>query len=135
MLLAKKDSDEQVLLAEDQAWIESISDSDQKSMQTWSSWLKLKRFFQIQTKFLHLLKKSLLRMCDLFDENNLFIFDDKSVRISPVSKMHFRKKLCDSMNFLGTVRFGNNDSVVIAGYGDVVIGSMTIKKVYFVEGL
>ncbi|GJZ91360.1 hypothetical protein Tco_0663287 [Tanacetum coccineum] len=30
MLLAKKDSDEQVLLAEDQAWIESISDSDQE---------------------------------------------------------------------------------------------------------
>nr|GFC61002.1 integrase, catalytic region, zinc finger, CCHC-type, peptidase aspartic, catalytic [Tanacetum cinerariifolium] len=38
-------------------------------------------------------------------------------------------------NFLGTVRFGNNDFVVIAGYGDVVIGSMTIKKVYYVEGL
>nr|GEV38643.1 Gag-Pol polyprotein [Tanacetum cinerariifolium] len=37
--------------------------------------------------------------------------------------------------FLGTVRFGNNDFVVIAGYGDVVIGSMTIKKVYYVEGL
>nr|GFC33910.1 ribonuclease H-like domain-containing protein [Tanacetum cinerariifolium] len=37
--------------------------------------------------------------------------------------------------FLGTVRFGNNDFTVIAGYGDVVIGSMTIKKVYYVEGL
>nr|GFB01585.1 integrase, catalytic region, zinc finger, CCHC-type, peptidase aspartic, catalytic [Tanacetum cinerariifolium] len=31
--------------------------------------------------------------------------------------------------FFGTVSFGNNDFVVIAGYGDVVIGSMTIKKV------
>nr|GEZ73411.1 hypothetical protein [Tanacetum cinerariifolium] len=30
MLLAKKDSDEQVLLDEDQAWIESSSDSDQE---------------------------------------------------------------------------------------------------------
>nr|GFC17850.1 hypothetical protein [Tanacetum cinerariifolium] len=30
MLLAKKDSDEQVLLAEDQAWMESDSDSDQE---------------------------------------------------------------------------------------------------------
>nr|GEU73791.1 hypothetical protein [Tanacetum cinerariifolium] len=126
------------------------------------------------------------RMCDLFDENNLFIFDDESVRISPVSKMPFRKKPRDSMNaysksnsnkslprtvhrwlpkmqplaesivqiclwiidsgcskhmtgnralltnfmekFFGTVRFGNNDFVVIAGYGDVVIGSMTINK-------
>nr|GFC80295.1 hypothetical protein [Tanacetum cinerariifolium] len=28
MLLAKKDNDEQVLLAEDQAWMESSSDSD-----------------------------------------------------------------------------------------------------------
>nr|GEX30452.1 hypothetical protein [Tanacetum cinerariifolium] len=30
------------------------------------------------------------RLCDLFDENNQFIFDDESVRISPVSKMPFR---------------------------------------------
>nr|GEY37467.1 integrase, catalytic region, zinc finger, CCHC-type, peptidase aspartic, catalytic [Tanacetum cinerariifolium] len=37
--------------------------------------------------------------------------------------------------FLGTARFGNNDFAVIAGYGDVVIGSITIKKVYYVEGL
>nr|GFA83001.1 retrovirus-related Pol polyprotein from transposon TNT 1-94 [Tanacetum cinerariifolium] len=35
--------------------------------------------------------------------------------------------------FLGTVRFGNKDFAVIAGYGDAVIGSMTIKKVYYVE--
>nr|GEZ02523.1 integrase, catalytic region, zinc finger, CCHC-type, peptidase aspartic, catalytic [Tanacetum cinerariifolium] len=132
-------------------------------------------------------------MCDLLDDNNFFIFDDESVRISPVSKMPFRKKPCDSMivrsksnlnkslprtvhkwlpklqplaepivqtclwiidsgcakhmtgnralltnlveKFLGTVRFGNNDFAVIADYGDVVIGSMTIKKVYYVEGL
>nr|GEV70777.1 putative RNA-directed DNA polymerase [Tanacetum cinerariifolium] len=32
--------------------------------------------------------------------------------------------------FLGTVRFGNNDFAMIADYGDVVIGSMTTKKVY-----
>nr|GFA62478.1 integrase, catalytic region, zinc finger, CCHC-type, peptidase aspartic, catalytic [Tanacetum cinerariifolium] len=37
--------------------------------------------------------------------------------------------------FLGTVRFGNNNFAVIASYRDVVIGSMTIKKVYYVEGL
>nr|GFC38451.1 integrase, catalytic region, zinc finger, CCHC-type, peptidase aspartic, catalytic [Tanacetum cinerariifolium] len=37
--------------------------------------------------------------------------------------------------FLGMVRFGNNDFAVIAGYGDVVIGSMKIKKVYYVKGL
>nr|GEV25629.1 hypothetical chloroplast RF15, chloroplastic [Tanacetum cinerariifolium] len=38
------------------------------------------------------------RLCDSFDVNNLFIFDDKSVRISPVSKMPFRKKPRNSMN-------------------------------------
>nr|GEX36230.1 hypothetical protein [Tanacetum cinerariifolium] len=37
--------------------------------------------------------------------------------------------------FLGTVYFGNNDFAMIAAYGDVVIGSMTIKKVYCVESL
>nr|GEU63276.1 copia protein [Tanacetum cinerariifolium] len=35
--------------------------------------------------------------------------------------------------FLGTIRFGNNHFAVIAGFGDVVIGSMSIKKVYYVE--
>nr|GFC27535.1 hypothetical protein [Tanacetum cinerariifolium] len=35
--------------------------------------------------------------------------------------------------FLGKVRFDNNDFAVIFGYGDVVTGSMTIKKVYYVE--
>nr|GFB80020.1 hypothetical protein [Tanacetum cinerariifolium] len=32
-------------------------------------------------------------MCDLFDDNNFFIFDDESVRISPVSKMLLGKSL------------------------------------------
>nr|GEX94206.1 hypothetical protein [Tanacetum cinerariifolium] len=41
---------------------------------------------------------SLSRMCDLFDDNNFFILDDESVRISPVSKMPIRKKPHDSMN-------------------------------------
>nr|GFC99093.1 integrase, catalytic region, zinc finger, CCHC-type, peptidase aspartic, catalytic [Tanacetum cinerariifolium] len=91
-----------------------------------------------------------LLMNDLLDDNNFFILNDVNVRISPVSKMPFRKKPRDSMHhmtgnralltnfvekFLRTVRFGNNDFAVIAGYGDVVIGSMTIKKVYYVEGL
>ncbi|GKE95881.1 hypothetical protein Tco_1580736, partial [Tanacetum coccineum] len=127
------------------------------------------------------------------DVNDLFVFEDVSIRKSQVSKMPFRKKPRDSLNVhsrsnsnkslprtvfmwlpkmqplaepivqiclwiidsgcskhmtgnralltnfvekcLGTVRFGNNDFAVIAGYGDVVIGSMTIKKVYYVEGL
>nr|GFA10335.1 integrase, catalytic region, zinc finger, CCHC-type, peptidase aspartic, catalytic [Tanacetum cinerariifolium] len=93
------------------------------------------------------------RMCDSLDENILFIFDDESVRISPVSKIvqiclwiidsgcskHMtgnRALLTNFMKkFIGMVCFGNNDFAVIAGYGDVVIGSMTIKKVYYVKGL
>nr|GFC79562.1 hypothetical protein [Tanacetum cinerariifolium] len=39
-----------------------------------------------------------LRMCDLLDDNNFFIFDDESVKISSVCKMPFRKKPRDSMN-------------------------------------
>nr|GFB26304.1 integrase, catalytic region, zinc finger, CCHC-type, peptidase aspartic, catalytic [Tanacetum cinerariifolium] len=66
----------------------------------------------------------------------------------PVTKWFSRVKRCSKHmtgnhalltnfveNFLGTVCFGNNDFAVIAGYGDVVIGSMSIKKVYYVEGL
>nr|GFD01950.1 integrase, catalytic region, zinc finger, CCHC-type, peptidase aspartic, catalytic [Tanacetum cinerariifolium] len=37
--------------------------------------------------------------------------------------------------FFETVRFGNNDFAVIIGHGDAVIGSMVIKKVYYVEAL
>nr|GEV16825.1 putative reverse transcriptase domain-containing protein [Tanacetum cinerariifolium] len=36
---------------------------------------------------------------DLLDDNNFFIFDDVNVRISPVSKMPFRKKPRDSMHY------------------------------------
>nr|GFC07317.1 hypothetical protein [Tanacetum cinerariifolium] len=38
------------------------------------------------------------RMNDLLDDNNFFIFDDESVKISPVSKMPFRKKPHDFIN-------------------------------------
>nr|GEU98328.1 uncharacterized mitochondrial protein AtMg00820-like [Tanacetum cinerariifolium] len=134
------------------------------------------------------------RMNASVDVNDLFVFDDVSIRKSHVSKMPFRKKPSASLNvpyrnklnkslprnvctwlpklkplaepiakwiprvtrhidkisktpnspgpiykwvpkFLGTVRFGNNDFAVIAGYGDVVIGSMTIKKVYYVSAM
>nr|GEW38427.1 ribonuclease H-like domain-containing protein [Tanacetum cinerariifolium] len=51
------------------------------------------------------------RLCDSFDENNLLIFDDKSDRISPVSKMPFRKKPRDSMN----VRSKSNSNKSLPG--------------------
>ncbi|GJT90449.1 retrovirus-related pol polyprotein from transposon TNT 1-94 [Tanacetum coccineum] len=37
--------------------------------------------------------------------------------------------------FLGTVKFGNNQIAPILGYGDLVQGNVTIKRVYYVEGL
>nr|GFB87680.1 hypothetical protein [Tanacetum cinerariifolium] len=43
-------------------------------------------------------KRRIQRMNDLLDDNNFFIFDDVNVRISPVSKMPFRKKPRDSMH-------------------------------------
>nr|GEU81574.1 integrase, catalytic region, zinc finger, CCHC-type, peptidase aspartic, catalytic [Tanacetum cinerariifolium] len=70
------------------------------------------------------------------DVNDLFVIDDiidsgcsKHMTGNRALLTNFVKK------FLETVRFGNNDFAVIVGYGDVVIGSMTIKKVYYVEGL
>nr|GEV80268.1 hypothetical protein [Tanacetum cinerariifolium] len=37
--------------------------------------------------------------------------------------------------FLGTVKFGNYQIAPILGYGDLVQGAVTIKRVYYVEGL
>nr|GEY66168.1 hypothetical protein [Tanacetum cinerariifolium] len=37
--------------------------------------------------------------------------------------------------FLGTVKFRNDQIVPILGYGDLVQGTVTIKRVYYVEGL
>nr|GEX89885.1 hypothetical protein [Tanacetum cinerariifolium] len=37
--------------------------------------------------------------------------------------------------FLGKVKFGNDQIAPILGYGDLVQGAVTIKRVYYVEGL
>nr|GFA71481.1 putative ribonuclease H-like domain-containing protein [Tanacetum cinerariifolium] len=37
--------------------------------------------------------------------------------------------------FLGTVKFGSDQIAPILGYGDLVQGAITIKRVYYVEGL
>nr|GEY83711.1 hypothetical protein [Tanacetum cinerariifolium] len=37
--------------------------------------------------------------------------------------------------FLGTIKFGNDQTTPILGYGDLVQGAVTIKRVYYVEGL
>ncbi|GJR59983.1 integrase, catalytic region, zinc finger, CCHC-type containing protein [Tanacetum coccineum] len=44
--------------------------------------------------------------------------------------------LCNFVEkYLGTVRFGNDQFALILGYGDLVQGNITIKRVYYVEGL
>ncbi|GKE11535.1 retrovirus-related pol polyprotein from transposon TNT 1-94 [Tanacetum coccineum] len=44
--------------------------------------------------------------------------------------------LCNFLErYLGTVRFGNDQFALILGYGDLVQGNITIKRVYYVEGL
>nr|GEV25326.1 hypothetical protein [Tanacetum cinerariifolium] len=201
MLLAKKDKYEQVLLAEDHAWMESSSDSDQEIMLTWSSWHKLIKFFLTQRLAHRLLITRFLRYHITYPnlKVNLNLDTLSSVRrpkpsdvmwikkgssntvkpdLSSVNhsnlnknvKRYSRKNLmaCNNSDtrsahaynssrnalgcskhmtgnralltnfmekFFGMVRFGNNDFAVIPGYGDVVIGSMTINKVYYVEGL
>ncbi|GKE64364.1 hypothetical protein Tco_1518525, partial [Tanacetum coccineum] len=37
--------------------------------------------------------------------------------------------------FLGTVKFRNDQIALILGYGDLVQGTVTIKRVYYIEGL
>ncbi|GKB08291.1 reverse transcriptase domain-containing protein, partial [Tanacetum coccineum] len=44
--------------------------------------------------------------------------------------------LCNFIEkYLGTVHFGNDQFAPILGYGDLVQGNITIKRVYYVEGL
>nr|GFD53899.1 integrase, catalytic region, zinc finger, CCHC-type, peptidase aspartic, catalytic [Tanacetum cinerariifolium] len=46
------------------------------------------------------------------------------------------KHLINSVEkFLGMVKFKNDQIAHILGYGDLVQGAVTIKKVYYVEGL
>nr|GEY23763.1 retrovirus-related Pol polyprotein from transposon TNT 1-94 [Tanacetum cinerariifolium] len=217
MLLAKKDKDEQVLLAEDHAWMESSSDSDQKinanMVSYYTSESKSKSEYEtsnyydnsttyglfvdnnddqeifhdssenfsenlIKSQIDHnesgvthndskdVAKKQIADQEILFDKmsRQLVEFDEnvrmlentvleKDLKIYVLEECVHNKDLeiekclerlneCNRalltnfvVKFLGTVRFGNNDFAVISSYGDVVIGSMTMKKVYYVEGL
>nr|GEY10705.1 hypothetical protein [Tanacetum cinerariifolium] len=71
MLLAKKDKDEQVFLAEDQAWMESSSDSDQE--------INAKKVFMAQIKkVLSDSEASSLSADDKIYEVSYYIFESKS---------------------------------------------------------
>nr|GEY55567.1 integrase, catalytic region, zinc finger, CCHC-type, peptidase aspartic, catalytic [Tanacetum cinerariifolium] len=83
------------------------------------------------------------RMNASIDVNDLFVFEDIVliylwiIYSGCLKHMTGNRALLTNFveKFIGTVCFGNNDFTVIAGYRDVVIGSMIIKKVYYVEGL
>ncbi|GJU68102.1 hypothetical protein Tco_1254361, partial [Tanacetum coccineum] len=129
----------------------AISESENKSEKN-VKWLKkVVAIWRVQT--LHA----------SYDMNDMYVFDDVNLSNSQVSKTPFRKKPRDSLNivqiciwfldsecskhmtgnralltnfmekFLGMVRFSNDDFAVISGYGDVVIRSIMIKKVYYFE--
>nr|GEV13074.1 hypothetical protein [Tanacetum cinerariifolium] len=126
MFLAKKDSDEQVLLVEDQAWMESSSDFDQEINANMVFMAKIEKILLDSNESSSSAEETIAETVQIF----LWIIDSgcsKHMTSNRALLTNFVEK------FLGTVRFGNNDFAVIAGYGDVVIGLMTIKKVYYVN--
>nr|GEU57753.1 hypothetical protein [Tanacetum cinerariifolium] len=147
MLLSKKDTDEQVLLAEDQAWMElskASSSSAGDKISEVSCYLSKSDSESIAFDCNNA-RNALCnaRMNASVDVNDLFVFDDIIQIVLWIINSGCSKHMMGNHalltnfveKFLGTVRFGNNNFAMIAGYGDVVIGSMTIKKVYYVEGL
>ncbi|GKB43424.1 retrovirus-related pol polyprotein from transposon TNT 1-94 [Tanacetum coccineum] len=80
------------------------------------------------------LDKDLVKPFDYTKLNNcklsLFIVD------SGAQDMRAIHLVCNFVEkYLGTVRFGNDQFALILGYGDLVQGNITIKRVYYVEGL
>ncbi|GJR25621.1 retrovirus-related pol polyprotein from transposon TNT 1-94 [Tanacetum coccineum] len=91
---------------------------------------------QVTTQILPQNVKSILKNTNMIAPGMykifLFIFD------SGCSK-HMTGNLKLLSNFveksMGTVKFGNDQIALILGYGDMVQGTITIKRVYYVEGL
>ncbi|GJY91131.1 hypothetical protein Tco_0506327 [Tanacetum coccineum] len=61
--------------------------------------------------------------------------EHKTPRCSTVSNTPLSSNSFAAQKFLGTVKFGNDQIAPILGYGDLVQGTITIKRVYYVEGL
>nr|GEV81875.1 integrase, catalytic region, zinc finger, CCHC-type, peptidase aspartic, catalytic [Tanacetum cinerariifolium] len=117
----------------DQVWMELSSGSDQELSANMVFMAKMEKilsdleesssFVEETTVEVPYYSDSIVQIC-------LWIFDSgypKHMTGNRALLKNFVEK------FFKTVRFDNDDFVVIAGYGDVVIGSMTIKKVYYVE--
>ncbi|GJX62209.1 retrovirus-related pol polyprotein from transposon TNT 1-94 [Tanacetum coccineum] len=81
-------------------------------------------------------------------ENSRLVFDDEPMHklveiilfiVDSGCSKHMTRNLKLLTNFvekfLGTVKFGNDQIAPIIGYRDLVQGTITIKRVYYVEGL
>nr|GFD51051.1 integrase, catalytic region, zinc finger, CCHC-type, peptidase aspartic, catalytic [Tanacetum cinerariifolium] len=114
MLLAKKDKDEQILLVEDQAWMESSSDSDQEINANMVLMAQIEKVLSDSEASSSSADEKIYEIVQIY----LWIIDSGCSKHTTGNRgllTNFVEK------FLGTVRFGNNDFAVIAGYGDVVI--------------
>nr|GEX41455.1 integrase, catalytic region, zinc finger, CCHC-type, peptidase aspartic, catalytic [Tanacetum cinerariifolium] len=63
------------------------------------------------------------------------ILEPMTPRCSTVSNTTLYSNSFAAQKFLGSVKFGNDQIEPILGYGDLVQGTVTIKRVYYVEGL
>ncbi|GKB76736.1 retrovirus-related pol polyprotein from transposon TNT 1-94 [Tanacetum coccineum] len=63
------------------------------------------------------------------------ISESITLRGSTLSNTPLSSNSFAAQQFLGTVKFENDQIAPILGYGDLVQGNVTIKRVYYVEGL
>nr|GEY87177.1 retrovirus-related Pol polyprotein from transposon TNT 1-94 [Tanacetum cinerariifolium] len=63
------------------------------------------------------------------------VLDPMTSRRSTVSNTPLSSNSYASQKFLGMVKFGNDQLAPILGYGDLVQGAVTIKRVYNVKGM
>nr|GEY40492.1 hypothetical protein [Tanacetum cinerariifolium] len=63
------------------------------------------------------------------------VMDPMTSRCSKHMKGNLKLLINFVEKFLGTVKFRNDQIAPILGYGDLVQGAVTIKRVYYVEGL
>nr|GEV74514.1 hypothetical protein [Tanacetum cinerariifolium] len=108
----------------DQAWMDSSSSSDQELSTNMVSMDKMEKILSDSKE----ISSSAEETIDEIVQICFWILD-----LGFSKHMTGNHALLTNLmeTFLGMVRFGNDDFTVIAGYADVVIGHMTINKVYY----
>nr|GEU62581.1 hypothetical protein [Tanacetum cinerariifolium] len=69
------------------------------------------------------------------DQRRSVKFPNNKTSVTACNDSLNAKTLNVNSKFLGTVKFRNDQIAPILGYGDLVQGDVTIKRVYYVEGL